>query len=748
MVMIVRVLADAFDTRTKSKDLYEASVASPVELDYRKSRKLLEQEMLKPLRDAGLRRVAEALKKLYDLFENDYLQKIVSKADIVGVDEKEYGVLLQYVFCLPAHELLRSSLEAFSGPDLFKLLAQADTSVGFMLEWLEREDSDWRGKNDALPRSHDKNHGHNGNTDRETILSWRNNESLPSLGRLHAMPFVEKYRTLILLARAVAWAARSDLGKQILEGIKQVHWGVNLGESFEEALSAIAARRRQTPSLQKIGSTLSKDISSLLLKENKGQSDKDDAAQLIGDLQKIIDDEGLGALAQGLLDFFAKARWHLFNGDPKKTIELIEKAFQWSAYRAGPFQEEVLISLLITAAGQNPPDKVSLKRAKNLLITFGYEIPSAPEDKNSGRSRSADLIEDWEINLWAREYQKHTPSGLFFPGAEPKSPASSAGLVVLPMTSESKPDYRYPNRRLKLKNGQGPQYPQLCYYILRGDFDSVKELLKRGASVNVKTSSGDTPLMLAVCRVADGQEEDFFDLIAAHAHEIEIVNARTEKKRKTALLLAIEAGKPKVVQKLLDMGADPNLRGETEWQTPLYRSLSLYGLAAQGPEGLKKAIYDNLDNPYTQDAIRRYTNGHLGAALSDQTAGIEKLLESERHREIFEATADAFFPASGANPESQLEIMRLLLAKGADSNAAHEGPHYADYTSLALACELDLADIVTDMLEKYGGNLDTTVTHKNQPARRTLSLYDIAAGHNASAVTAVIIDKRSASLKP
>ena len=316
------------------------------------------------------------------------------------------------------------------------------------------------------------------------------------------------------------------------------------------------------------------------------------------------------------------------------------------------------------------------------------------------------------------------------------------------MESDLKPDYRYPDRRIKLNNGQGPQYPQICYYILQGALDSVKKLLEKGASVNVKTSSGDTPLILAVWRIVNGQDAVFFDLIAAHEHEIEIVNARTNKKRKTALLLAIETGKPEIVQKILDMGADPNLRGETDLQTPLYRSLSLYGLARKGPEWLKKAIRDNLNNPSTLDAIRRHTNGLLGITLRAQKDALVNLLDSDRHKAISDEILNAILPKQGAYQKNQLEIMRLLLAKGADPNAAHEDSYYNDYNPLALACELNLSGIVTDMLEKYGGNFDTIITPKNQPASRTLSLYDIAAGHGASAVVDVIIVKSSASFWP
>ena len=49
------------------------------------------------------------LKRIYDLLEKEYLQKIISEADIVGIhEEKDFSVIMQYVFCLPAHELLKS----------------------------------------------------------------------------------------------------------------------------------------------------------------------------------------------------------------------------------------------------------------------------------------------------------------------------------------------------------------------------------------------------------------------------------------------------------------------------------------------------------------------------------------------------------------------------------------------------------------------------------------------------------------
>ncbi len=84
------------------------------------------------------------------------------------------------------------------------------------------------------------------------------------------------------------------------------------------------------------------------------------------------------------------------------------------------------------------------------------------------------------------------------------------------------------------------------------------------------------------------------------------------------------------------MGANPNLRGTTELVSPLYRCLSLIGLARQG---LPQSALEGMPSPSQRDVLRRH-GGILGDTLAREGIDISKM--PERHRAIWNACCNFF----------------------------------------------------------------------------------------------------------
>ena len=85
-------------------------------------------------------------------------------------------------------------------------------------------------------------------------------------------------------------------------------------------------------------------------------------------------------------------------------------------------------------------------------------------------------------------------------------------------------------------------------------------------------------------------------------------HAASQDFRLTPLIRAIDYGEPDVVAKLLDIGADPNLRGDVDDQTPLYLCIRNMGgqRAAQSIRTMMlKSLSGNRDG-MQREALRRY----------------------------------------------------------------------------------------------------------------------------------------------
>lgn len=421
-----------------------------------------------------------------------------------------------------------------------------------------------------------------------------------------------------------------------------------------------------------------------------------------------------------LIELF-KARYSVASLDFKKANTHYKKSVELAIYRIGNELESLIQEALIVAAldiGKRP-DKAFLSQLKGLSILFGYDIPSVRPETPSKNFN--DNVEDWEIDLFKSDANKMFPSSYFFDTFSWKNEVMNKGPMLAAMDDflDFKPNFSKPNlvHKLSGRNIDGSKatkrFPQLTLCILNNNLSAVEQLLEKGASVNVKTSSNESPIMLALEKINvtypdyNPNEKVFFDLISQHEHQSEIVNLRSSKKRFLPIIQAVESGQSDIVTKVLSLGANVDARGHVDEQTALNVCIRFIGWL-KDPDKILDILNNVRVDDTLRDAHRRYSGGQHGMKLEDQDPYLED------NRAFSEASAQYVRNViNHTSLESMYEILNVLLDNGADPNAEILHP-LKGYTPLMLAVEFDLEREFSLMMTKGGDPLKKYTAPNNQ----------------------------------
>jgi ankyrin repeat protein len=216
--------------------------------------------------------------------------------------------------------------------------------------------------------------------------------------------------------------------------------------------------------------------------------------------------------------------------------------------------------------------------------------------------------------------------------------------------------------------------PALMKAAKKGDLEHVRELLNKGADVNAKNKGGQTALM-------DAAREGNLEMVKLLIDKGADVNAKDEIGQ-TPLKCAVWKHKLDIVRLLLDKGADVNAKdkfGDTvlikaigdDRDLEIARLLLDKGadLNAKGQHG-KTAMWIAA-----RWGLHRTTEllEQRGAILTLEVASA--LGDTERVRGFLEKGTDGQDIGTAlvwASKQGHLQIIKLLLAKGADVNAKDE----------------------------------------------------------------------------
>jgi len=570
---------------------------------------------------------------------------------------------------------------------------------------------------------------------RDRISSWRNDKELPSAQSIQLLFSTSDpsetcettrnrnfAKTLLFMARAIDFIKRHDQGERLIDETRLSIWNAENGIHFDCGIEKIQAQSRLTVRnmVQHVGKL------QRVLMRGAEKSDSEDHQETIKQVRQIVQYSSSLQSAQYWIDWY-DARWHVFSGELAEANRLYKESFEKASFVAGDNLKHIIKEALVVAANQSKADIVFLKQLKWALINFGYDIPSASAPKPS--NKVLDTIESWEIEQWENAFFQVFPKEGLYPGTEFDFKADSIGPLIFTASEKIKPDYRNPDRKIKVGDTWKRSMPQIVWFLLQEDYDACRRLLEKGADINVKSEVGDTPILIALEALNLTEDpyrplnNDLYKLISRERHDPETINTRTQKKRLLPIISAVQTGQLEIVDKILSMGADPNGRGRTDEQTPLNVCLKLIGIL-KNPELSKNEQLNIPTTPEALDSIRRYSQGAFGFSLENQKKNLEQMKSSSHFQKTRERYIDLMYRriCESMSLEEMRRIASLLIKAGADVNAEHSSP-IKGYTPLMLAAEHDEVDLFEIMLV-HGG--DTAKTYIDPKSGREVSINEIA----------------------
>lgn len=205
-------------------------------------------------------------------------------------------------------------------------------------------------------------------------------------------------------------------------------------------------------------------------------------------------------------------------------------------------------------------------------------------------------------------------------------------------------------------------YTELMNAAKDGNAVAAKQIIERGADVNASTNKGKRALMMAA---SEGRTE-VARLLIERGAEVDVADAYGT----TALIVAATAGHTEVSALLLEHGANPTVR-DSSGGSPLVNA-TFFGHAATVKLLLSK--YSQLEKQDGEELL-------LLAAGLGHVEIVDALIDhgvSVNGRGLKQRTA-----LMAATAFNKMDVVRLLLARGADKYAADEDGN----TALAVAKE-------------------------------------------------------------
>ena len=211
----------------------------------------------------------------------------------------------------------------------------------------------------------------------------------------------------------------------------------------------------------------------------------------------------------------------------------------------------------------------------------------------------------------------------------------------------------------------------LSLACLNGSAPVVAVLLKAGANPNLAKLNGETPLMTGSLT---GNVE-VVKLLLAHSAN---VNAQEATRGQTALMWAVAKNHPDVVRALIDGGADVKARSKNRFTALLFA-------AQQGNlESVRMLLAAGADvNDTAPDGIAGDTNARAAFKPNTQAGALLVAIDSgheDMAKFLVEHGADVNQHGAGRVPlhsavqQQMPDLVRLLLARGANPNARLEKP--------------------------------------------------------------------------
>jgi len=735
-IEIIRIISKALGVKSSNKVLDDKALDRKV--DVRIVHSQLEEiigRISKYIDFKIGRQLEEEIKSAFD----DYAE-VVANLYADGVSRSQMLAILNETLLVKHVAKIFSELLLSVGvPNPILFFSHDTNSVPMVIEWISKNDKGWGRYLSNVDK--DK---------REVIKSWIKEDHLPSIQSIQALQSWSKgswpeqidwvrIRTLLILARSIDFLRKELSHTNLIECCRLDLWGAaDNSKSLKQEIQSIQLKcKSDLKPLIPIISSIQQGLRRTPAKE------KESKKILRYELNKLRKQfKGAKSAQQNnyWLDWH-EARWHVFSGDLESALQFYIKAFEDSLFRSGINQKHIIEESLVVASSVIKPDKVFLKHLKNALIMFKYDTPSVSQKEPSNKFE--DIIEDWEVENWKASFFVIFPKSGMFQETEELEINANIGPIIVEDVDKIQPDYRYPNRKIKVGDNRVKIWPQLAWFTDREDAPVVKRLLDEGASVDVATKSGDSPILMAlealnVCEIPCRSLNDkMFKLISDFDHKKGTLNKRTEKKRLLPIISAVESGRVDIVEKILELGADVNGRGASDEQTALNVCIKRIGMIKDPALYWTNQINMEM-TPEVLDGIRRHNPGLTGFSLDHQASFIQNQNRNPEIKKIFNMIIELQIERviEHMSLDELRKIALLLIDVGADVNAKHTSP-VKGYTPLMLAAELDEVNIVNAMLIKGGNPRETYYCEK---LLKEIDCWDIAEFFRADNVLLALKD--------
>jgi ankyrin repeat protein len=732
---IVRALSRALDLKYESKFL-DDQVANP-DFDFRFVGLGVKRGLHEPLEHNVDAQFANDIVRWLERFFEQY-SAFVAKLSLEGLScEKAEQLLAAHLFSFYGAFALKELCRRLQGPAAEALLNDQKQAIAITASWASVKIRPWPGYMSTWNKQQ-----------ADQFRRWQSGIELPSLSSLKTLFRSPEARsvlgqadsmrlyTLFVIARAVDWFRRQRFGQIALaHGLGSLRTGKHhkpIGYVLAEAHSA------ETMDAQRLHADIDFLAEGLNPFRPKQRADRELLRSRLTDFsqkRQSLDPAGTTVF----WEHWFEARFHMLSGSLELAANDYKKAFEHAYFRAGLNQETIILEALVVTAMLDRPDKTFLKKLRNAQVLLSMELPLKPEQQDF-RSKYDDHVEPWFIDFYRGHFRKRFPESGAFPGVKyPRHDQALIGpILVTGGSNHKKPDLRHPDRRIKTGDGPSKKWPQLVYYTWTRDRDAVSALLKAGADPSKLSQSDESALLLSILAldVTELSNQTFdlelFKIISRAEHSHQALNCRTQKKRLAPLHAALDTNQIAVLEKLLEMGCEPDFRAGIEMSTPLYHCLEKIGLLtgkASPPKQLQNAPNDQM----LLDTIRRYSGGRDGLTLEQVQKKLRQQYNDPRYQSLLAAVQDLLIGEvkKRLNLDELRAMARLLVQKGADPNAVHTYP-VKGYTPMMLAVENDEDDLVEFMREHGGGSLATTYRHDR--TGREISCRQIASYFQATKV--------------
>jgi ankyrin repeat protein len=708
---IIRTIAILFDTKSNNKKLDE--LCNDPFADYRQLPLMLNEVIYLPLGKKISKLLAESVNSEVGALIDSYIYR-VNQRNVGGISRDEFLPIITYQWFVPkvlqaCNKVVLCSLPKLTRNSLRGVIKDKRCNVAAMISWIDSHYDGWGEYHSNLERKEEKDH----------LALWIRGEHTPGLSSIALLNdkdcknVISKenwqvIKSALLIARALDKSESFSIGKRAVNLAGRLLDGDYLPNKLDSGI--IHLQEQVMHEISKV-KPHDKYLQQYMTRSCcKPSGSKRKARKHLDKFREILKDKGLEAEAGCYLEW-QDATWHVLSGDLAGANKLYKQTMAQSIYRLGEDATKILKEALVVAAMCE--DKVFLKKLKNYAVMFKADVASVYHDIDSDlSSKSDEFYKTWEVDLWKSQFDMAFPVKGLYPGVSYEATIKKTGpLIANP--DDIKLDCRHENKKSKVGQTWEKSTPQINWFILHDKFEEFEKLVEKDARADVFSETGETPLIMAlenldVLAIPPRSLDDrFFELVLSMPNLEKIINHSSDKKKLTPIIQAIHTGRPDVVERLLSMGAKPDLRGATDDQTALNLTIK-YMAGINNASGIKEQFEAQEITPEVLDSFRRETNGMYGASLEDQRKAMEFFRSDELMKTINDIVINKYSDAMSTqlSLNNLKDIVRLLLEAGANPNAEMTCP-LRGYTPLMMASELDLVDELSLMLQ-CGGDLDKT----------------------------------------